>query len=430
MAFGQWANYLYVVSLTANIGYFTNFIAIKMLFKPYQKSALGRQGLMPKNQAKLANALSTTLTEHFLSNQHWQDYLTQSKIVPRVLSQSENYCQNWIADNENTEKLIVILNNYLKQNESNLHPLLERLQAQLVSKIADEADINTLLEQGFNWIEAQFINHPQEMAFMIEPIVKTVAENIPQIAQRLIATVDQHIENQSTIKRNIAKAAKWSADFSEADIKHYLFRMVASPEFRATLFEGLQSLISEYKARADKTNRIDAWSLQGFDFKTIIQELMKQNTSSINIPQLVTSALNESNNKAALVQLIKSTIKPAFIWLNNWLTQPEVLHQVNQRLVEIIEAIDLKKIIEEKARNFSPRQMENIFQSMISEQLVFIELLGAILGGLSGLALIDLKVFAAFSTALSSLYMVDYWLTKRRDKKQINNKSDVSPFRL
>jgi uncharacterized membrane protein YheB (UPF0754 family) len=427
---GECSSYLYIISLTANIGYFTNFIAIKMLFKPYQKTALGRQGLIPKNQPKLASALSATINDHFLASEHWQDYTTQADIVPKLLSKSKTYSKNWISQAENAEKLITTLANYLKKNESNLHPLFEQLQSQVIKQISSELDINSLLEQGFNWVEDQFLNHPQKMEFMIEPVIKTVAENIPQIAQRLVETVDQHIENQGTIKRNIAKAAKWSADFSEEDVKQYLFRMVASPEFRATLFQGIQSLVSEYKKRNDKDNTIDDPLLQTFDFNTVIQQFVEQKTKSINIAQLIGSSLQQPNNKAALILYIKSSIDPVFSQLNNWLTQPEIIEEVNSQLVKLIEAIDLREIIEEKARNFSPQKMENIFLSMISDQLVFIELLGAILGGLSGLALIDIRLFAGFSVGLLVLYVSDHWLTVRRDNKIANNKHDVSAFRL
>ena len=53
---GPWSEIFYIITLTANIGYFTNFIAIKMLFKPYYKTVFGRQGLIPKNQPRMAEA--------------------------------------------------------------------------------------------------------------------------------------------------------------------------------------------------------------------------------------------------------------------------------------------------------------------------------------------------------------------------------------
>jgi len=411
---GGWADYLYIVALTANIGYFTNFIAIKMLFKPYVASALGRQGLIPKNQSKLATALSGTLSEHFLASEHWQEYLNQSNIIPPLLSSSRSYCESWMVTPGNSEKLIQILSDYLQQNESKIHPLFEQLQAQLIDEIAKDMDIDSMLEQGFSWVEQQFEERPLEMEFMIEPVVKTVAENIPLIAEQLVATVDQHIESQGTIKRGIAKAARWSADISEEDVKQYLFRMVASSEFRKTLFEGLQSLISEYKKRSAQPTDSESPG-RDFDIKSIIQTLLKTQTASINIAQQIGKSLQKNENKQALTHYLKASIEPAFQWLEKQLSQPEIEQMINQQIIKIIEAIDLKEIIEDKARNFSPKQMETIFQSMIADQLVFIELLGALLGALSGLALIDIKLFSGFAGIMATIYGLDIYLTKKRD---------------
>ncbi len=97
------------------------------------------------------------------------------------------------------------------------------------------------------------------------------------------------------------------------------------------------------------------------------------------------------------------------------LKQPAVNQQINLQIIALIESIDLTEIIKEKAEKFSPKQMDHIFRSMNSDQLIFIELLGALLGALSGLAMIDLKIFGGFSVILFVFYMADYVLTKRRE---------------
>ena len=41
---------MYTISLSACMGYFTNFIAIKMLFRPKKETFFKRQGVIPKNK--------------------------------------------------------------------------------------------------------------------------------------------------------------------------------------------------------------------------------------------------------------------------------------------------------------------------------------------------------------------------------------------
>lgn len=411
---GNWAEYFYIISLTANIGYFTNFIAIKMLFKPYKKTALGRQGLIPRNQLKLASALSGTLNEHFLASEHWVEYLQKAAIMPKLLAGSQAFCEEWCRQPENMRRLFRFVEDSLCKNEKQLEQLFEQLQLQIIEEFSNDLKVETLLAQGFEWFENQFLQNPQQMMFMVEPVVVTLAENIPEIAQRLIKTVDQHIENQDIFKRNIAKAARWSANISEQDIREYLFRMVASAEFRATLFDGLYKLVCEYKKRSSLVS-----AEQSIDFKALLNELLKQQSASVKIIKVFTEYLNHPDNNQAISQLIKSAIPSVFIWLKMHLDHSRVEKLFIQQVVLFIETIDMSEIIEEKAASFSPRQMENIFQSMISDQLVFIELLGALLGALSGLALIDLRLFVGLSGLMLSYFGLDYYLSQKKQRSGI-----------
>lgn len=415
-----WSESFYIIALTANIGYFTNFIAIKMLFKPYQPTISGRQGLIPKNQDKLASALSNTLNQHFLAAQHWQEYLDKIDIMPELLISTEKHAQQWISHSDNQALLIQQLISYLENNSAHIDKLLKSpaLLNQLSLQASQNMDFNQLLNQGFVWIDKQFNQNPREMEYLIEPIIKTIAENIPDIAEKLINSIDEHIDNQDTIKRSIAKAARWSSNISQDDIQYYLFRMVASFEFRQTLFEGLHSLINAYKQQTQISKA------PIIDIQVVINQILKNQIADIDIKSIIITQLQLPENRAALGNLLQNLISPAFAGLAQYLNQPEIKHSFNQQLLSIINKLDLTTLIEKKAKQFSAEKMQSIFQNIISEQLIFIELLGAVLGGMSGLALIDLATFGIFSGILISYFFFDHYLTLWRDRN-IEKKSKL-----
>ena len=168
----QWFEYFYIVSLTANIGYFTNYVAIKMLFKPYDKTAFGRQGLIPKNQDKLANSLSETLIDYFLSANQWREYLVSADLINKVLSEAKQSSRDWLSTPENIEIIIRSLTRYLQDNQIPINKRINLIQPQLVSQFSNQVDPQDLLSQGFEWLEDQFDKNPQQMHDMIEPIIK------------------------------------------------------------------------------------------------------------------------------------------------------------------------------------------------------------------------------------------------------------------
>ncbi len=419
----------FTVCLTANIGYFTNFIAIKMLFRPYDKSALGRQGLIPRNQKKLAASLSATLSDHFLASEHWEEYLHKANLLPQLIDSTDSFIKKWLAVQSNRLLLLEMMTEALRQNRDSVARFINRLQSNFVQQALEEFDPESFLEQGFEWIEQQFETQPEKMTFVIEPVINTIAGNVPLIASRLVNAIDQHIEKQDTLRRSVAKAARWSANFSEEDIKNYLFRLIASTEFRHTLFEGLESLVKEYKRRglvnSEKTgiDRNTDTAESPLDVKQLFGDLIKGKLKKLVTPELLISYLQKDDNKVLLADAVDRVINQLLPVIKSKASSPEFAASLYRKLSAIIEDIDLKEVIEEKASGFSPAKMESIFHNMIADQLVFIELLGAFLGALSGLALIDLRWFAALASGFSGFYLLDLWLTSRNNNpfKQIQD---------
>jgi uncharacterized membrane protein YheB (UPF0754 family) len=58
---------IWTVLLSSLIGYFTNYLAIKMLFRP-RKSFFGFQGLLIKRKTDLAASLSSLVVDRLLSD--------------------------------------------------------------------------------------------------------------------------------------------------------------------------------------------------------------------------------------------------------------------------------------------------------------------------------------------------------------------------
>ena len=414
----------YTVALTANIGYFTNYLAIKMLFKPYHKTAFGRQGLIPKNQTKLADSLSHTLIENFLSQDQWREYLLHSDLVNKVLFDAKSGSLNWLQKPENNQLISQLIAEYLTEHQEIINQYLGELQTRLTRQVSDNIDPQLLLAQGFQWLEKKFEDNPQQMQNMIEPIIKTVAENIPEIAESLVNALDSHIEKQDTIKKNIAKVAKWSTDFSVDDIKSYLFTMVASFEFRQTLFYGLKKLIQEYNNKPillnDLINKGEN-SRKELSISQLIEKLANSSFSSINYVDLFIQQLLQSNFN----QVVLSAHDKLFTKIESELNDGPLHSWIIDELISMIEKLDLREMIKNKAANFSPKQMESIFQNMLSEHLVFIELFGAVLGGLSGLALIDIGVFAMLTGLFGCYFIADNFFT-RRNQQPSNTSTSTS----
>src|SRR5689334_4106869 len=61
-----WTQVWFAVSISALVGFGTNWIAIKMLFHPRVR-VLGTQGVIPARRADLGRAVAATIEEHLIS---------------------------------------------------------------------------------------------------------------------------------------------------------------------------------------------------------------------------------------------------------------------------------------------------------------------------------------------------------------------------
>ena len=93
----------------AAIGYFTNYIAVKMLFRPLYPVYLGKwqlpftPGIIPKGRERLAKAVGEAVGEVLLTKKDFEQLLLSEQMQETVKNQISVFYQKGIS-NQNTIK--------------------------------------------------------------------------------------------------------------------------------------------------------------------------------------------------------------------------------------------------------------------------------------------------------------------------------------
>ena len=103
----------------AVIGYFTNFLAIKMLFRPQHEVRIGKwrvpftPGIIPKNQSRLANAVGNAVGGHLLDMESltavFEKNGTKEKLVAKLaesIYESDACMKDFFSTDENHGELL------------------------------------------------------------------------------------------------------------------------------------------------------------------------------------------------------------------------------------------------------------------------------------------------------------------------------------
>ena len=148
------------------IGYFTNFLAIKMLFRPRREVRIGKwklpftPGIIPKNQPRLANAIGNAVGGHLLNaetiKESFQKNGTKEKLVKKVaasLYESEACLGDFFSTDENHGELIERFSSVLagavaeKVRQMEFKPIVAEIGKEAMGDLLNHKMITMLLTE-------------------------------------------------------------------------------------------------------------------------------------------------------------------------------------------------------------------------------------------------------------------------------------------
>ena len=118
--------YLWGPIVGAVIGYFTNYLAVKMLFRPYKPWMIGKfrvpftPGIVPRRQGALAKAIGDAVGNHLFTGDDLKELLLNDETKERIVDIAMDALDLSLAFRE-TEKPLPTTNQllltYLKEDQ-------------------------------------------------------------------------------------------------------------------------------------------------------------------------------------------------------------------------------------------------------------------------------------------------------------------------
>ena len=295
------------------IGYVTNDIAIRMLFRPHTaKYIMGRRvpftpGIIPKEKGRIAEAVGTAISDNLMSKEVLEKYLLSDNMVGRVRASIEEF----IAKQKvNEESVSQFLEHYLSREEvaTLADSAKEGLTRQMHDKISDPelgrqvakaamtyvgekitsnggADILSEiggLMGGFGMAAKLFFTGSVISKFLDilrEPVERFLAKNINEILQKNGDAIISNLVGSETDKL-LAKPVK---------------NLLAGQE--AKLADAVNTMVSIYK--------------------TIISDHLPKILESIDISTIVRDRINEmdmNETENLILQVMNKELR-AIVWL-------------------------------------------------------------------------------------------------------------------
>ena len=382
------------------IGYYTNDIAIKMLFRPYKpvyifgKKVPFTPGLIPSNQERLGQNIANAIMKSLLTPEELQN-LARKLLQPERLQGGVLWLLRLLFEqikddkNPRTTKIVAgILRDLLGESLPRLLRVLARQETFLETQINQIFD-KVLLE--FQLSEEQSIRLADWLLEIVLPPDRLRQIIIDFLTDRTIQAIDESFREKTS-------GTYWVVA-NLFGLKNTLTRLrtFCLDEKEATN-ERLQELIKDLKMRDRIQGLLQNLSLQNLPVGTVRQlrktirdnvrqylqnsgsDLLKELTKSADWERISIILLNRLSNSPVVNTSLEVVSGDLTLILEKYLEK-----DLEMIVAQTIPILSIDQVIVERVKSTSPAELEDAIEGIVRNELQAIVTLGGILGFFVGL---------------------------------------------
>ena len=385
----------------AIIGYFTNDIAIRMLFRPYQPVYVGKfrlpftPGLIPLNQSRLALKVSTIVMERLLTPDALQDLahrlLKRERLeaaIQWLLASALERLESPEAQGRTTQLLANLLQELFGESLPRIIKVLSRREDFLEEQ----------LDAVFNRVVMRLEINPTQADRLSEFLL---SNTLPPDALRkglITFLTDSSIEALDQGLREKTTGAYWLV----ANLVGAKTPLVRLRSFLVDSPENANALLAELLSSVGIKKRLSEL-LQSLTVKTLPAQTVTQLRENLNMsirdyvrtegPDLV-HGLGASIDWEGVSTLVLKRLANSDALSDSMGQMSTELAQIVERYLEkdmeqlvmrVIPILNLDQMIIERVQSTSPQELESAIQTIVRKELQAIVYLGGVLGFLVGL---------------------------------------------
>lgn len=287
----MWYTYLIPPIVGAIIGYFTNQLAITMLFRPHKpKYLFGHRlpftpGIIPKEKSRIATAIGETVSNHLMDKETLAKNLLSNEMIAKVEAGIDSFVEGLKGTQDN---LRTYATQYIPGEDIDI--AVRKLTNEFSNRIGEKIEENNL-SQGISHKVVEYALQQTGKGFL--GLLQT-DKLVGMLSEPIEKALSKHLDN--ILKENAGEIVTKLVDH---EITTYLDKPVCQfIENKGNLVErGKQIVVSTYK--------------------TIIEEQLPNMLESIDIQKIVETRINDMNvaDTEKITYTVLNRELKAIVWL-------------------------------------------------------------------------------------------------------------------
>lgn len=410
----DWSNiWIYITPPVAGgiIGYFTNDLAIKMLFRPYRAIYIGGRkvpftpGLIPRNQERLAKNISKTIMNSLLTPDEIQNLarrlLQTERVQAAILWLLKMALDQIQLDKEQkTAKIVAgILRDLLGESLPRLLKVLARREDFL------EVQINQIFDQvllEFKLSEEQAGRLADWLLQVVLPPNTIRLAIVDFLTDRTIQTIDDGFREKTSgtywvvanlfgLRNSLSRLRTYCLDEKDATNAR-IGELITDLQVRERLKEFLQNLSLQNLpvGTVRQLRKTTGDSVRQY-LQTRGSDVLKGFSDSLNWENIAVLLVKRLSNSEVVNSSLEVVSKELALILEKYLER-----DLEKIVIQTIPILSIDQVIIDRVKSTSPADLENAIEGIVKNELQAIVTLGGILGLVVGSMQTVLLLFQNF----------------------------------
>lgn len=383
-----WFRSGFVITIAGCVGYFTNFLAIKMLFQPKKGKVLGWRGLVPKNQAHIARSLGESVQAQLLSPDIVLAYIAERQLIERSTEALAEWIDANLQNPEVRREITTVIVTVLNEQGPDLLSATFDLGEEAAKGIARNPQAIEAYWQRVRAALNEFLQNTENRALVMQAIHRVLSQQMPMIAD----WVDRAIEGYLQQKRGVGRVGlglKNLLSIDQAAIEQLLTRFVDDGRVADELLVMLDAIMQS--VQADLASETKQASLQQ-ELEIWIAKISDLSRRHV-LPAMSEQSAEYLNNERNWAQ-----IENLLIRLIQWLKDRglSVLYStpgqtyLRAAIERAVQQLNVTGLVEQQVMKLDSDELEAMVLNNTGGNLTIIQVLGGVLGLIIGLVQVHL----------------------------------------
>ncbi len=414
-----WVNAAFVVSMGGIVGYFTNYLAIRMLFQPKQGKVLGWEGLVPRNKAKIAHSLGNSIQTQLLAPDIIIGYIDEKDLIGKATAKIGEWIDEHLQDRARRGELTAKIINWLQQNGPDI---LERSFELTEESLQRWAKSPEQVQKTWDFMReklVRYLSSQQNRSEIASFIRKAASKEIPSMARAMNDALNEFLLRRNAIGK-IGLSIKNMFSLNHESMEDVLQRFINDPETTEQILGTFDILVEEFERSINEPatqaiimRRIKRWvdAAAGFTRVTVLESAVAM------LQEYLDNEENWDKIEKYLSDILLATRKR----MNEFMGSQKGREILREQINKVVQKINVTEMVENQVMKLDTDELEQMILNNTGGNLVVIQLIGGILGIIAGL--IQVHHYFAFPVLL---LVAAAWVSAILNRRKFRKAQDAS----